>query len=57
MVRNKAAHAVSGHEAKGEHRCHKFNELDHQNLPSLGRFSVVLQCDKNATIGLLTGLL
>src|SRR6267378_5476874 len=36
MVRNKAAHAVSGHKAKSEYRRHKFNELDHENLPSLG---------------------
>ena len=34
MVRNKAAH--SGHKAKSEYRRHKFNELDHENLPSLG---------------------
>src|ERR1700737_3892494 len=36
MVRNKAAHSVSGHKAKSEYRRHKFNELDHENLPSLG---------------------
>jgi hypothetical protein len=36
MVRNKAAHSVSGHKPKSEYRRHKFNELDHENLPSLG---------------------
>src|SRR6266852_5745183 len=36
MVRNKAAHSVSGHKAKSEYRRHKFNELDHENLPSFG---------------------
>jgi len=49
MVRNKAAHAVSGHKAKSEYRRHKFNELDHENLPSLG-LRIALQYDKNATI-------
>ena len=36
LVRNKAAHPVSGHKAKSEYRRHKFNALDHENLPSLG---------------------
>jgi hypothetical protein len=36
MVRNKAAHPVSGHKTKSEYRRYKFNELDHENLPSLG---------------------
>jgi hypothetical protein len=36
MVRNNAAHSVSGHKAKSEYRRHKFNELDHENLASLG---------------------
>ena len=52
MVRNEAAHSVSGHKAKSEYRRHKFNELDHENLPSLGSFNIVLQCDKSTTIGL-----
>jgi hypothetical protein len=52
MLRNKAAHAVASHEAKSEYGHQKFDELDHENLPSLGRFRIVLQCDKSATMGL-----
>jgi hypothetical protein len=36
VVRNQAAHAVSGHEAQSEDRRHKFNELDHRKPPVVG---------------------
>jgi hypothetical protein len=36
VVRNQAAHAVSGHEAQSEYRRHKFNELDHEKPPVVG---------------------
>ena len=48
-MRNKAARAVSGHEAECERWREKFNELEHESPPSLGRSSVVLPCDENAT--------
>jgi hypothetical protein len=50
MVRNKAAHAVSGHEAQNEYRRHKFNELDHEAPPVVGEgqyhAAVRQKCDK-----------
>jgi hypothetical protein len=45
MVRNKAAHSVSGHKAKSEYGRYKFNELDHENLPSLGGLESRCVCD------------
>jgi hypothetical protein len=52
MARNKAARAVSSHEAESEDRRQKFNELDHVNLSSFAEFSILRQYDKSATIGL-----
>ena len=51
VVRNQAAHAVSGHEAQSEDRRHKFNELDHRQPPVVGELTIVLQCDKSTTVG------
>ena len=40
VVRNETSHAITGHEAKREHRGHKLNELDHPTPPS----SSLLHC-------------
>jgi hypothetical protein len=53
MERNQAARAIPCHEAEGEYRRQKFNQLDHFKLLSFADRSILLQYDKSATIDCL----